>query len=208
MNERKRDQAGSDGVCWYCTTCKTTKSIHCNSFFSKSKLTLRQWFLLILWCAREYPVCAAATEAEVTEATSCQVYQWLQEVYSTTLLQTRIVLGGPKGRNINENNLVVLILELLFQHHRGRGPRQDAWVFGIVDTSHTPALGFMQLVQTRDAATFLPIIRDHVAPGTIVHSVVANLQPGSQSSTSCHTSDSKSLCQFCRPNDWGSYPTC
>lgn len=94
MNERQRDQAGSDGVCWFCPTCKTTKSIRVNSFFSKSKLSLWQWFLLMVWWAREYPVCAAATEAEITEATSCQVYQWLWEVCSTTLLQTPIILGG------------------------------------------------------------------------------------------------------------------
>ena len=38
------------------------------------------------------------------------------------------------------------------------------------DTSHTPALGYMQIVPQRDAATLLPIIQQHVAPGTIVHS--------------------------------------
>ena len=44
------------------------------------------------------------------------------------------------------------------------------WVFGLVDTSHSPALGYMEIVQTRDAATLLPIIQQHVAPGTIIHS--------------------------------------
>ena len=44
------------------------------------------------------------------------------------------------------------------------------WVFGIVDTSQTPALGYMEVVQTRDAATLLPIIRAHVAPGSVIHS--------------------------------------
>ena len=43
-------------------------------------------------------------------------------------------------------------------------------MFGIVDTSHTPALGYMELVQKRDAATLLPIIQRHVAPGSVVHS--------------------------------------
>ena len=77
-------------------------------FFAKSKLTLRQWFLLIVWWAREYSVCAAATEAEVTEATSCQVYEWLREVCSTSLLQTPIILGGP--------GVVVQIDESQFRH--------------------------------------------------------------------------------------------
>ena len=44
------------------------------------------------------------------------------------------------------------------------------WVFGMCDTSHSPALGFMQLVPDRTAATLLPIIQNHVATGTIIHS--------------------------------------
>ncbi len=44
------------------------------------------------------------------------------------------------------------------------------WVFGLVDISHTPALGYVQIVQCRDAATLLLIIQQHVHPGTIIHS--------------------------------------
>lgn len=44
------------------------------------------------------------------------------------------------------------------------------WVFGLADSSHTPALGYMELVPDRSAATLLPIIQAHVAPGTIIHS--------------------------------------
>ena len=58
----------------------------------------------------------------------------------------------------------------VIQNHRGRAPRNEVWVFGMVDTSQSPALGFMQIVSTRDAATLLPIINNHVAPGTIIHS--------------------------------------
>ena len=44
------------------------------------------------------------------------------------------------------------------------------WVFGLADSSHTPALGYMEIVPDRSAATLLPIIQAHVAPGTIIHS--------------------------------------
>ena len=56
------------------------------------------------------------------------------------------------------------------QHHRGRPPTSQVWVFGMTDVSHEPALGFMQVVPSRDAATLLPIIQAHVQPGTIIHS--------------------------------------
>ena len=56
------------------------------------------------------------------------------------------------------------------QYHHGRPPRSEIWVFGMVDVSHSPALGYMQIVPKRDAVTLLPIIQQHVAPGTIIHS--------------------------------------
>ena len=40
----------------------------------------------------------------------------------------------------------------------------------MVDVSHTPALGYMQIVPQRDARTLLPMIQQHVRPGTIFRS--------------------------------------
>ena len=77
MNERKRAQAGSDGICWYCPSCKTTKSIRTASFFSKSKLTLQKWMIAMLWWSREYPVTDMAMEADIKVDTACDIYQWL-----------------------------------------------------------------------------------------------------------------------------------
>ena len=41
------------------------------------------------------------------------------------------------------------------------------WVFGLVDTSQSPAMGYMEVVPR---TTLLPIINAHIAPGTIIHS--------------------------------------
>ena len=43
-------------------------------------------------------------------------------------------------------------------------------MFGLADSSHTPALGYMELVPDHRAARLLPLIQAHVAPGTIIHS--------------------------------------
>lgn len=59
---------------------------------------------------------------------------------------------------------------LLVQNHRGRPPRSIQWVFGMVDTSVTPALGVMRVVPNRSAATLLPVLQQHLRPGTTVWS--------------------------------------
>ena len=33
------------------------------------------------------------------------------------------------------------------QHHRGRATMREVWVFGLVDTAQSPALGYMEVVQ-------------------------------------------------------------
>ena len=50
----------------------------------------------------------AAREADTSENTACQVYQWLREVCSTKLLQLPIILGGP--------GIIVQVDESQFRH--------------------------------------------------------------------------------------------
>jgi len=59
---------------------------------------------------------------------------------------------------------------LFIQNGRGRRPAQEQWVFGMVDTSTSPSVGYMELVQDRTAATLTSIISAHVAPGTEIWS--------------------------------------
>ena len=98
----------SDGCIFRCSICKTTKSLRVGSFFSKNKLTLQKWLVLIYWWVRDYPVSDAAEKAQVVINTAINVYQWLREVCSAKLLGMSIQLGGP-GK-------VVQIDESLFRH--------------------------------------------------------------------------------------------
>ena len=50
----------------------------------------------------------AMEEAEVDSRIAVDVFQWLREVCTTTLLRTRIILGGP--------GVIVQIDESLFRH--------------------------------------------------------------------------------------------
>ena len=53
-------------------------------------------------------MCDAADNVDVSKKTAIDVYQFFRDVYTTKLLQTPIVLGGP--------NVVVQVDESLFSH--------------------------------------------------------------------------------------------
>ena len=108
MRERKRGGV-SDGVCWYCPTCKTTKSIREGSFFSKSRLPLKKWMVVIYWLAKQCPVSDCKNEADIDKHSAIDMYQWLREVCTTRLLRDPpIVLRGP--------DVVIQMDESLFRH--------------------------------------------------------------------------------------------
>ena len=108
MQERPRRDV-SDGVSWWCPQCKGRKSIREGSFFSKSRLTLQKWLLIMYMWAREYPVTDVVEEVEVDQHSAIDIYQWLREVCTTRLLRDpQIILGGP--------GTVVEIDESLFKH--------------------------------------------------------------------------------------------
>ena len=76
-------------------------------------------------------MCTAAVEAEVTEVTSCQVYEWLREVCSTTLLQTSIILGG--------SGVIVQIDESQFRHKPKVYTRGITYICTYISVSTAPS---------------------------------------------------------------------
>ena len=49
---------------------------------------------VLLW-SREYPVTTAAKEADCSHKMAIDIYLWLREVFSVSLCNTTIKLGGP-----------------------------------------------------------------------------------------------------------------
>ena len=83
MREGRRNDI-TDGVVWRCPQCKPrckrTKSIREGSFFSKSRLPLSKWLLLVHFWSKEFPVKDATDDADVHKNTAGDVYRWLREV--------------------------------------------------------------------------------------------------------------------------------
>ena len=98
----------SDGYSWRCRQCKTRKSIREGSFFSKSKLSLQKWLLLIHLWSTDCPVTSVMEQTATDSRTAVDIYQWLREVCSTKLQQIPIILGGQGS--------IVQIDESLFRH--------------------------------------------------------------------------------------------
>ena len=104
MTERPRQDV-SDKFCWWCSQCKTRKSIREGSFFQKSRLELKKWLLLLFLWAKDDPVTSVAQIMEISRPSAIDAFQWLREVCSSKLLQN---LGGPGN--------IVQIDESLFRH--------------------------------------------------------------------------------------------
>ena len=81
MCQRPRSDV-SDGFSWWCPQCKTRKSIQDHSFFTKSRMTLQKWVLLMYCWARNYSLTDAAEESKIDAGTAVDIFQWFQDVCS------------------------------------------------------------------------------------------------------------------------------
>lgn len=69
------------------STCRKSVALREGTFFEKTKISLKQWIVLLYWWAREYAVSDAAQEAEVEEKTAIQAYQYCRDICSWRLLK-------------------------------------------------------------------------------------------------------------------------
>ena len=156
----------SDGVKWYCNTCKVENSIRQDSFFSKSHLPITKLLEILYWWTLDCNLETVSKEIEISEHFLVNWFSLLREVCFVWIDTHPEALGGIDPATGAPR--IVEIDESCFFHrkyHRGQ-MRENCWVFGGVERGTGRC--FLQIVARRDAATLIPLIQQWILPRTII----------------------------------------
>lgn len=151
-----------DAFTWRCPSHKNYKlSPRSGSFWSSSKLPFCTIIQLAFCWAHDIRNKTGIELTELTDKTVTQWFQYFRDVCTHKLLQNPIQIGGP--------NVVVELDESLMAKRKNNMGHvvSNRWVFGGI--CPTTQEGFLVFVERRDAATLLPLIEQHVLPGSIIH---------------------------------------
>ena len=146
--------------CWKCS-CGTTKSIRAESVLEGSSISYSSFILLLSCFAEELLPPAAAARCVLSENTVRRLYTIIRQQMAEELATSNMI-GGP-GR-------VVELDEAKFgkqKYNRGRLV-EGTWVIGGVERGSSSCFMKVLPLNKRDAATMIPIIQQHVAPGTTI----------------------------------------
>ncbi|KAI4293354.1 hypothetical protein PAPHI01_2628, partial [Pancytospora philotis] len=160
-----------DKYLWECknhsySKYRTTLSVRHGSIFSGSKVNMYRLFKIIYLWSKEISIKNARQFISVTRKTIDEMYAQLRQIVVQEIQREPIRLGGY--------GVQCQVDESLFVHkqkyHVGRVAEEQIWVFGIADTSRSPCIGFMQIVDDRTEESLLPIIAEICRPGTTIAS--------------------------------------
>jgi transposase-like protein len=141
-------------------------SIRKNSFFASFNLELVQVFKICYAWFTNRPIIEVTRDFKILKSIVLKIYKMLSEQTIKYFEENPLRFGG--------NNVICQIDESMFRYkqkyHVGRISQVNRWVFGIVDTSTTPAKYFVKVVVNRTSEALLPIICQVCRPGTIIWS--------------------------------------
>ncbi|KAK3921779.1 putative transposase-like protein [Frankliniella fusca] len=155
----------SDGYAWRCCkkACKCVRSIRKGTWFSESKLSLRNIVMLTyMWC-EQFTQKQVKKELGVADHTVVDWYNFCRELCFEVATTMSEQIGGPGE--------VVEVDESCFskrKYNRGRKRVSQQWVFGGIQRGSNKC--FLVCVEKRDAKTLVPIIEKYIAPGTTIYS--------------------------------------
>lgn len=173
-NSRLRDveyKRHCDGLAFRCykSTCSKKQlyvSIRKHSFFDSFNADLMTIFTICYKWFNDNSIIEIKRSSAISKNLILKIFKLLRENTKKYFDKNPVRLGGV--------GVVCQIDESMFRYrqkyHRGRNPDGERWVFGIVDTSCSPASYFVQLVENRSCRILFPIINNVVKSGSIIWS--------------------------------------
>lgn len=156
----------AEGKKWQCQTQAKGKrhriecTIRVDSWFEHSNLSLAEMMEITYWWTRDVAQTQMRHEMELSGNTSVDWYNYCREICELTLLDSKEKVGGVgKTVQIDESKFGKR------KYHRGHHV-EGQWVFGGIEDGSRKC--FLVAVEKRDEATLLPIIKQHVLPGTTI----------------------------------------
>ena len=123
----QRSASHADGHCFRCNKCRKRISYRHGSFFSGSKLALKELMTILFFFVIEQPVTSCATLSGVSEKTCIDWYNYFRDI---CMAAQKVLVENEK---VGGRNIVVQIDESLIakrKYERGR-PARNIWVFGV-----------------------------------------------------------------------------
>lgn len=146
-----------------CYKCHKSLSLLSDSIYFKSKLTPREFILIIYMFSSYYNRNKTAQESKVNLSTITDIFTLLRKACETYLMDGELEpIGGADH--------IVEIDETLVskkKYHKGREVKEN-WIFGGIDRTTNELFAF--LVENRKADTLLDVIKQCILPGTTIMS--------------------------------------
>lgn len=183
----------TDGVAWRCVRCRKFLSIRRSSFFEDSNLTIKDILVVIFCWSCKFQV---QQTVDITGIPKLSILRWYKRIREEC---SRYLLNSPHLFRLGGPGCIVQIDESVVAKRKYNAGRlvPAQWVFGIYDTTTKTGkknsykaligwngsrleydvcsqfifvLGYVTLVNTRDAATLIAQIEQYVLPGSHIWS--------------------------------------
>lgn len=148
-----------------CPKYQTTSSLRIGSWFEKHKMSFKQALRFIFMFSQGLQQQQLSISCGVSLRTIKRLCSELQLRIENYFEWYSFRMGGP--------GTVVQVDETMLNHkvksHRGHAPVQQTWALCLVDTTTTPATGWVEIVPNRTKSTLLNVITRVVREGTEIH---------------------------------------
>lgn len=149
----------------FCSRYKISISIRCDSCFENITIDAKKFLKILCYWSQGLNQSKIIKFVQVSRPTIGKIRKIFIERIKIYYQRNPIRLGGP--------GVIVNCDEVMINHkvksHRGRGPREKVWALCIVDTTSKPSLGFFKIIENRTKNVLLPIIRNVVRYGSVIH---------------------------------------